>query len=279
MSEVVVIPDLHGRLDLLRAAVREFPDAHFLSLGDAIDRGPQSLATVDELLRLHEQGRVTLLMGNHERMAQEGLRWYAQYTGTHDMGDYRKAMEGYQWWMQAGGDTIRREVPQYAAEFGGPASLTLEKFPPNLARYLELLKRVVYITADGTIHGQVPDEPSVLVAHASPPVSHPQYPNPESAALWLRPFEGPFALPPKVVYSVHGHTPVRVPTRLGRHLYLDMGAYETGRLALLPLQVHQVKAVTVLSGRGDPLRASRYPAFGEALPTRLVTLEGAPTRP
>ena len=120
MTEVVVVPDLHGRLDLLLAAVREFPAAHFLSLGDAIDRGPRSLGTVDKLLELHAEGRATLLMGNHERMAQEGLRWYKQYTGTHDLGDYRKAMEGYQWWMQAGGSTVRKEIPHYAAERGGP---------------------------------------------------------------------------------------------------------------------------------------------------------------
>jgi len=278
VTEVVVVPDLHGRLDLLLAALRQFPEAHFLSLGDAIDRGPRSLATVDKLLELHDQGRATLLMGNHERMAQEGLKWYRRYSGTHDMGDYRKAMEGYQWWMQAGGDTVRRELPQYAAEHGGPSSLTLEKFPANLARYLDLLVRVVYVTADGVIHAQVPPQPSVLVAHASPPVSHPQYRHPETAALWLRPFEGPFPLPPGVVYSVHGHTPVRGPTRLGRHLYLDLGAYETGKLALLPLSVHQVSKVTVLCGRGEPLRASRYPAMGEALPTHLVPLEGAPGR-
>ncbi len=273
MTEVVVVPDLHGRLDLLLAALREFPSAHFLSLGDAIDRGPRSLGTVDKLLELHGEGRATLLMGNHERMAQEGLRWYKQYTGTHDLGDYRKAMEGYQWWMQAGGETVRREIPHYAAERGGPATLTLEHFPANLARYLEVLRRVVYVTADGVIHDRVPAEPSVLVAHASPPVSHPQYPNPETAALWLRPFEGPFPLAPGVVYSVHGHTPVRGPTRLGRHVYLDLGAYETGRLALLPLNVHQISAVTVLVGRGDPLRAGKYPATGEALPTRVVRLE------
>jgi serine/threonine protein phosphatase 1 len=276
MRQIVVIPDLHGRLDLLLAAIREFPDAHFLSLGDAIDRGPRSLATVDKLLELHETGRATLLMGNHERMAHEGLRWYRQYVGTHDMGDYRKAMEGYHWWMQAGGDTVRKEVARIAAERGTTAALTLEQFPANLARYIDLLRKVVYVTEDGEIHDSPPEAASVLVAHASPPVRHPQYPNPETAALWLRPFEGPFPMAQGVVYSVHGHTPVRVPTRLGRHVYLDLGAYETGRLALLPLSVHQVDPVTVLCGRGEPSRAGKYPAAGEALPTQVVMLEDLP---
>ena len=278
MTQIVVVPDLHGRLDLLQAVIREFPEAHFLSLGDAIDRGPRSLGTVDKWLELYDAGRATLLMGNHERMAYEGLRWYKQYIGTHDMGDYRKAMEGFQWWMQAGGETVRSEVARQSLASGSAATLTLENFPASLERYMGLLRKVVYVTADGEIHDQPPAQPSVLVAHASPPVRHPQYPNPETAALWLRPFEGPFPLPPGVIYSVHGHTPVRVPTRLGRHLYLDLGAYETGRLAALPLSVHQVSAVTVLCGRGDPARAGKYPAAGEALPTRVVMLENAATR-
>ena len=174
-----MVPDLHGRLDLLLAALRQFPEAHFLSLGDAIDRGPRSLATVDKLLELHDQGRATLLMGNHERMAQEGLKWYRRYSGTHDMGDYRKAMEGYQWWMQAGGDTVRRELPQYAAEHGGPSSLTQK--PGRIWRATSICWcGWCIVTADGVIHAQVPPQPSVLVAHASPPVSHPAVPPPRN---------------------------------------------------------------------------------------------------
>lgn len=266
---VVVVPDLHGRADLLAEAVAYVeathgPDAHLLSLGDAIDRGPQSLACAALLLDLHRQGRATLLMGNHERMAQEGLQWYRQYLSSRDLADYRRAVEGLSWWMSNGGESVRREA-------GG---LTLEAFPPALAEYLDTLERVVYVTADGELHQTPPQEPSVLVAHASPPVQHRQYPSPESAALWLRPFEGPFPLPEGVTYSVHGHTPVCNPVRLGRHVYLDLGAYATGRLALLTVNVTGRPEVTVLEGHGDPDAAHRYPSFGEPLPTRTVSLTG-----
>ncbi|UBV42847.1 metallophosphoesterase [Deinococcus taeanensis] len=266
--QVLVIPDLHGRPDLLRAALEQYPDAHYVSLGDAIDRGPRSLPVVELLMELHRAGRATLLMGNHERMMQEGVKWYRQYQGTHDLGDYRKAMEGYQWWMRAGGETVREEL-------GG---VTLEKFPPLLEAYLGVLKRVVYVTADGQVHDEVPPSPSVLVAHAAPPVRHPQHPNPLSAALWLRPFEGPFPLPEGVTYSVHGHTPVPVPSRLGRHLYLDLGAYETGRLAVAELNVHGLPRVTVLCGRGRPASGRKYTRFGEPVPVTPVDLPGAPPR-
>ncbi|WP_189088887.1 metallophosphoesterase [Deinococcus ruber] len=266
---VVVIPDLHGRADLLQAAIDLYPAAHFLSLGDAIDRGPRSLETVRLLMELYAEGRATLLMGNHERMALEGVKWYQQYLGTHDLGDYRKAVEGMKWWMKNGGETLRREISE----------LTLERFPKLLSDYLDVLRRVVYVTEDGEIHDKLPEEPSVLVAHASPPVRHPEYPNPESAALWLRPFEGPFALPEGVVYSIHGHTPVRVPLRLGRHIYLDLGAYETGLLALLPVTVQTLSTVTVLTGRGDARRTEKYPMIGERISARAVAVKpDEPTR-
>ncbi len=259
---MMVIPDLHGRFDLLCAAAEAFPEAHFIILGDAIDRGPQSVNTVSYLLELQAEGRATLLMGNHERMALEGLRWYRQHQGTHDLGDYRRAMEGLSWWMKNGGESVRREL-------GG---LTLERFPKVLAQYLDALERTAYVTEAGQISFEPPAEPSVLIAHASPPVRHRQYPDPEEAQLWLRPYEGPFALPPGVVYSVHGHTPVRMPLRLGRHVYLDLGAYETGLLAVLPLTVQTLSQVTVLTGRGDPAKASKYPALGEPISARALTV-------
>ena len=270
MRPVVVLPDLHGRADLLEAVTERYPEARYLSLGDAIDRGPQSMATVERLLDLHAAGRATLLMGNHERMAQEGPRWYREHLLSRDLADYRRAMEGYQWWMRAGGETVRRELGR----------LTLEQFPPLLERYLEIvaLRRVVYVTADGTVHDALPGEPSVLVSHAAPPVVHPSYPNPLSAALWLRPFEGPFPLPPGVTYSLHGHTPVRQPARLGQHLYVDLGAYETGRLAVVELGAPGADPrVTILQGRGIPEASRRYPMFGEPLPFDPVAL-AAPER-
>ncbi len=268
---VIVIPDLHGRSDLLRTAALAFPEAHFVSLGDVIDRGPNSLDTVGHLLELRAEGRATLLMGNHERMAWEGLKWYRQHQGTHDLGDYRRAMEGLSWWMKNGGESVRRELS--ASRPGSQANgLSLERFPGVLAEYLDALERLVYVTEDQHVHTQLPEAPSVLVAHASPPVRHREYPDPLEAMLWLRPFEGPFALPPGVVYSVHGHTPVRMPLRLGRHVYLDLGAYETGLLAMLPVSVQTLSEVTVLTGRGDPARTNKYPMMGEPVSARALNV-------
>lgn len=256
----VAIPDLHGRFDLLEAALEAYPQAHFISLGDAFDRGPHGMKVAEKLLELAEAGRATLLMGNHERMCLEGLRWFRQYQQSGEVSDYRKAMEGFRWWMEAGGEAVRREVRRQGAE------LTLETFPAALERYLEALQRVVYVCADGRVSAELPAEPSVMLSHASPPKAHPDYPTPEAAALWLRPYDGPFTLPEGVLYSVHGHTPLRFASLLGRQVYLDLGAYKTGLLATFPISFQEPQGVRILRGPGDESALKRLPAFGTPLP-------------
>lgn len=270
---VVVIPDLHGRRDLLEAAIRyaeakaergDWPQPHLLCLGDAIDRGPDSLGCVARLLELRAQGRATLLMGNHERMALDGPRHYQRFMQTRDPNDYRLALQGWQWWLRAGGESLRSEVPL----------LSLEEYPSVLREYLTDLPRMVFVDEWGGLHPQPPAAPSVMVTHASPPKATPDYRDPMSAVLWLRPHDGPFDLPHGVAYSVHGHTPVRVAVQQGQQVYLDLGAYKTGRLALLPLNdpsytFAEVGGLVVLEGMGRPEAADQLPAFGQMLPARL----------
>ncbi|ADY27152.1 metallophosphoesterase [Deinococcus proteolyticus MRP] len=267
MSEprtVFVVPDLHGRADLLEAAVQyaeaHWPNWHLLNLGDAIDRGPQSLRCVTRLLELRAQGRATLLMGNHERMALDGPQHFQRFVDSGNPEAFRLAMQGLQWWMRAGGETVRQEL-------GG---LTLENFPELLREYLSDLPRMVFVDEEGAIHSKPPASPSVMVTHASPPKAHRDYPNPMSAVLWLRPADGPFSLPPGVTYSVHGHTPVRVAVQQDKQVYLDLGAYKTGRLALLPLHVDGPRGLVVLQGQGRPQAADALPAFGRMLPAELL---------
>jgi hypothetical protein len=88
VERIVVIGDLEGAyekyLDMLRAA--QLIDArgnwvggraHLVQLGDIPDRGPNSRAIMDHLMRLERQaqragGRVHALIGNHEAMNVEG---------------------------------------------------------------------------------------------------------------------------------------------------------------------------------------------------------------
>jgi serine/threonine protein phosphatase 1 len=66
-----VIGDVHGRFDLLQALLKKIHltknDALFLT-GDYIDRGPNSKAVINLIMRLQNSHTVQPLLGNHELM-------------------------------------------------------------------------------------------------------------------------------------------------------------------------------------------------------------------
>ena len=82
MPSVLVIPDIHGRLDALELMLKASglfgdggdwvgpADATLVQLGDLVDRGPRSRACVERMLDLatRHPRRVRVLAGNHERM-------------------------------------------------------------------------------------------------------------------------------------------------------------------------------------------------------------------
>ncbi len=66
---LIAIGDIHGCVDTLDALLdRLAPDEddHLVFIGDYVDRGPDSKAVIDRLLRLGETHRCTFLRGNHE---------------------------------------------------------------------------------------------------------------------------------------------------------------------------------------------------------------------
>ncbi|MEE4298864.1 MAG: metallophosphoesterase [Pseudomonadales bacterium] len=106
VDRLVVFGDVHGDHDalfsLLRAAAVIDADGawvagetHLVSLGDLLDRGPDSRRVMDLLMRLQQEaaaagGRVHVLVGNHELMNLAGdLRYvapeeYAAFAGAED---------------------------------------------------------------------------------------------------------------------------------------------------------------------------------------------------
>lgn len=84
VQRVVVFGDLHGEADKFEAMLRDAGlvdtngnwaggQTHFVQLGDVPDRGPNSRAILDHLMRLEPQARraggyVHALIGNHEAM-------------------------------------------------------------------------------------------------------------------------------------------------------------------------------------------------------------------
>jgi serine/threonine protein phosphatase 1 len=68
---ILAIGDIHGcsiAFDTLIAAVKPQPNDKIITLGDYVDRGPDSKGVINRLMALHETGRLTALRGNHELM-------------------------------------------------------------------------------------------------------------------------------------------------------------------------------------------------------------------
>jgi serine/threonine protein phosphatase 1 len=79
MSLTYVIPDIHGRHDLLNEGLAEIAargDASVIvTIGDYVDKGPDSKQVIERLLPGVAEGRrLVALKGNHDAMMVEALR-------------------------------------------------------------------------------------------------------------------------------------------------------------------------------------------------------------
>lgn len=83
----IAIGDIHGCLSSLVALVKHAgitDDDTIVTLGDYVDRGPDSRGVIDYLLRLGREQRVVSLLGNHEllmlgaRESPQALDWWQQ---------------------------------------------------------------------------------------------------------------------------------------------------------------------------------------------------------
>jgi serine/threonine protein phosphatase 1 len=82
---VLAIGDIHGcsrALAALLAAVAPGPDDLIVTLGDYVDRGPDTYGVMDQLLALNRTGRLVALRGNHEEMmlqARHSHNWFKEW--------------------------------------------------------------------------------------------------------------------------------------------------------------------------------------------------------
>ncbi len=93
----LAIGDIHGcsaALDALLADVDPRPGDRLVTLGDYIDRGPDSRGVLNRLISLHAAGLLVPLRGNHEQMMlrareDEELRWsWFRVGGAQTLGSY-----------------------------------------------------------------------------------------------------------------------------------------------------------------------------------------------
>ncbi len=123
-AEVFAIGDIHGRPDLLRALLDEAAREPRLRarrvlvfLGDLVDRGPDSLGTIDLAMGARAELRAdecVALMGNHEAMMRLALD---PRTAWDD------ALDALHNWVRNGGGAVVRQFADFEVEPSGPEEL------------------------------------------------------------------------------------------------------------------------------------------------------------
>jgi serine/threonine protein phosphatase 1 len=227
---VYAIGDVHGRNDLLldlldriEADVRTPGDSPvadgfppmLIFLGDYIDRGPDSRAVLDTVLKMKSRPdlEVRALKGNHEHQmllfledAAAGPAWGA-YGG-------REALMSY---------GIRSPAPQAPSDDWEATRLALVEALP--AEHLALLQSLELTVSCG----------DYLFVHAG---VRPGVPIEESSDVDLMMIRDEFLSYRKRLEKVvvHGHTPSAEPQFEVHRIGIDTGAYATGRLTALRLQ-------------------------------------------
>ena len=199
MSLTYVIPDIHGRYDLLSEALANIT-AHsrgdagvIVTIGDYVDKGPESKQVIDRLLSGADTGwNLIALKGNHEALMAEALRDPAKMA----------------LWMGKGGDAA-------LASYGGdPAAV-----PPAHIGWLDRL-RLMHVDGHRVyVHAGV--DPEIPLDRQN-----------EATLLWKRYPKG-FAGGLGSLHVVHGHdNHPEGPLLFDGRTNLDTLAWRTGRLTV-----------------------------------------------
>jgi serine/threonine protein phosphatase 1 len=229
-ERLYAIGDIHGRSDLLDRMVAEISDdfarnpardAMIVTLGDYIDRGPDSRGVIERLTRNPFPMPLVALRGNHEAVLEEFLRdpsiaddW--RHLGgletLHSYGvDVAPLMRGRGY--EAAAEALRRALPETHVAF--------------LASLKSMLSSGRYFLCHAGVR------PGVSLAHQR-----------EEDLLWIRDeFLDSNADFGKVI--VHGHTPVAEPQLRPNRISIDTGAFISGCLTCAVLEENTVRLLMI----------------------------------
>jgi serine/threonine protein phosphatase 1 len=199
MSLTYVIPDIHGRYDLLSDALADITARSggeadvIVTLGDYVDKGPESKQVIDRVMSGVAEGwNFIALKGNHDAMMVEALRDPSKMAS----------------WMEKGGDAT-------LASYGGdPAAV-----PQTHIAWLDQL-RLMYVDAHRVyVHAGV--DPDVPLERQS------------EATLLCKRYPKEFSGGYGALHVVHGHdNSPDGPLLYEGRTNLDTAAWRTGRLTV-----------------------------------------------
>jgi len=206
-----VIPDIHGyakTLKSLLAQIRPSKTDHLIFLGDYIDRGPNSKAVLDEIMRLQEEGyRVTALKGNHEEFMVGNYRLELQRRGLFNKLKPNPLKK--EWFEFGGKDTLK----SFGVRNVSQVPLKYIEWMEKLDFYLEFKDYVI-------VHAGLNFKPDNVFQDTQ-------------TMLWAKEFK---IIPSKIGYRqlIHGHTPVDLEyihhcISIENHEFIDLdnGVYMT----------------------------------------------------
>jgi serine/threonine protein phosphatase 1 len=227
---IYAIGDIHGRIDLLQRiedritldaqAVPADTHSTVVYLGDYIDRGPDSSAVIQHLMRRPPvAGKDIFLRGNHEQSLLDFLddpqgiasQWF-DYGGIATLMSYG----------------IREVSSKVQAErFDELRDELVAVIPPDQLVFLRALK----------LSWEAGD---YFFVHAGINPRQPMDQQGPESMLWIRE-EFTSALGPFSHRIVHGHTIVPAVELLPHRIAVDTGAYATGRLSCVILEGTDVR--------------------------------------
>jgi serine/threonine protein phosphatase 1 len=220
-QRLYVIGDIHGRADLLdriaekiRHDTEKNPVGETLTvtLGDYVDRGPNSRGVLDRLIQNPFPGPYIALKGNHEELLET-------FMAVPEVGAA---------WRKLGGlETLHSyRVPVASLMLGkgfAEASRALREALPE--EHLDFLGSLKLSLSCG----------EYFLCHAGVRPGIPLEQQSAEDLLWIREeFLNSKLNFGKIV--VHGHTPAELPEILPNRINIDTGAFATGRLTCLVLE-------------------------------------------
>lgn len=233
---VYAIGDIHGRLDLLEMLIAAIGRDHAESapqqqalivlLGDYIDRGPSSAGVIEAIINLEARTGLTVraLKGNHEQAllaflsdSAKGAPWLA-HGGVEALASY--------------GVIASRTPP--LSELLSIRNQLLSVLPQDHLAFFQGLKTLL-------IFGDY------IFVHAGLRPGRPINEQTEHDLLWIRDdfLRKPW---PESTVVVHGHTPVSEVEVDSNKIGVDTGAFATGILTALRLELDQRRLVQVSTG-------------------------------
>jgi serine/threonine protein phosphatase 1 len=209
LKRTLAIGDIHGclaALDALLDLVQPSPEDTLVTLGDYVDRGPDSRGVLDRLIALYEAGQLVPLRGNHDEM----------FVIARDDHAERRM------WLCFGGVQTLESYGHW------PADEVYDHVPDRHWRFLEGELLNFHETA------------SHLFVHATALPDVPLSEQDETVLLWQRLVEPIAHVSGKRIVCGHTRQETGYPLDLGPTVCIDTGIYEEhGWLTCLDVESNQ----------------------------------------